>query len=267
MAGTRESRLVQTFVELADTLVNDFDVVEFLHLLTNRATALLDAAEAGLLLADPGGTLHVMASSSEQTRALELFQLQNEEGPCLECYRLGAPVIVADVDAEEERWPRFVPEARGAGFASVHALPLRLRDELVGVLNLFGSTPGRLNEPDLTAGQAMADIATIGILQHRAIHDAHVSVDQLQSALHSRIVIEQAKGVLAERAGIDMPEAFDRLRRYARSHSSRVWRTWPGHWSAATCTSMWSSLTATKPPPSPADPANVKLALLWGRSR
>ena len=222
MAPTRESRLAQAFVELADTLVNDFDVVDFLHVLTRRATELLDAAEAGLLLADPGGTLHVMASSSEATGALELFQLQNEEGPCLECYRSGTPLIVEDLDTEAGRWPRFVPEALSTGFASVHALPMRLRQEIIGVLNLFGARPGRLSDADVTAGQAMADIATIGILQQRAIHQAHVTVDQLQGALTSRIIIEQAKGTLAERSGIAMDAAFEGLRSYARHHNRRL---------------------------------------------
>lgn len=222
MAGGRETRLVGTFVELADTLVNDFDVVDFLHLLTRRATELLDAAEAGLLMADPGGTLHVMASSSERTRSLELFQLQNEDGPCLDCYRTGTPVIAEDLNAETGRWPRFGPEARAIGFASVHALPMRLRHEIIGVLNLFGARPGRLSDADITAGQAMADIATIGILQQRAIHQSHVTVDQLQGALTSRIIIEQAKGIVAERSGIAMEEAFERLRHYGRQHNRRL---------------------------------------------
>ena len=222
MDGGRETQLVRTFVELADTLVNDFDVVDFLHLLTRRATEILDAAEAGLLMADPGGRLHVMASSSERTRSLELFQLQNEEGPCLDCYRSGTPLIVEDLNAETGRWPRFVPEARAIGFASVHALPMRLRDEVIGVLNLFGADPGRLSDADVTAGQAMADVATIGILQQRAIHQSHVTVDQLQGALTSRIITEQAKGILAERSGIALDEAFERLRHYARQHNRRL---------------------------------------------
>lgn len=222
MAPTREERLVQTFVELADTLVDDFDVIEFLQMLTRRATELLDVTEAGLLLADPVGTLQLMASSSERTRALELFQLQNEQGPCLDCYRTGEPVIAEDLAAERARWPRFVPEARKDDFASVHALPLRLRQEVIGVLGLFGGTPGRLSEADLTAGQGMAHIATIGLLSQRALGESQASSDQLQHALDSRVIIEQAKGVLAERGGIDMDEAFQKLRHYARSHNQRL---------------------------------------------
>jgi GAF domain-containing protein len=222
MAPTREARLVQTLVELADTLVDDFDVIEFLHLLTLRATELLDAVEAGLLLADPGGHLQLMASSSERTRALELFQLQNEEGPCLDCFRTGQPVIAEDLDAERDRWPRFVPEACQDGFASVHAVPLRLRQDVIGALGLFGATAGRLSDADLMACQGMAHIATISLLNQRTIGEAHTATNQLQFALNSRVVIEQAKGVLAERGGIDMDEAFQTLRQYARSHNERL---------------------------------------------
>ena len=219
---SRQARLAQTFVELADTLVGDFDVVDFLHLLAIRCVELLDVAEAGLLLADLEGNLHVMTSSSERTRLLELFQLQNEEGPCLDCYHSRTAVVSGDLEADERQWPVFAPEARAAGFSSVHALPLRLRDEIVGALNLFRAAPGRLSEADAVVAQALADVATIGILQERAVREGHVTVDQLQTALNSRIVIEQAKGMLAEKLGIDMPQAFARLRSYARDHSQRL---------------------------------------------
>jgi GAF domain-containing protein len=222
MAKTREEQLVETFVELADTLVDDFDVIDFLHVLTRRVTELLDAAEAGILLADPQGILQLMASSSEQTRALELFLLQNDQGPCLDCYRTGLPVIVEDLDAELGRWPRFVPEARKDGFAAVHALPLRLRQDLIGVLGVFGASPGGLSDADIKACQGMAHIATISLLSRRAFGQSHEIIDQLQEALNSRIVIEQAKGVLAERSGIGPDQAFQNLRRYARDHNQRL---------------------------------------------
>lgn len=222
MAPTREARLVETLVELADTLVDDFDVIEFLHMLTRRASELLDAVEAGLLLADPAGRLQLMASSSEKTRALELFQLQNDEGPCLDAYKTGQPVIAQDLDADRSRWPSFVPEACKDGFASVHAVPLRLRQEVIGALGLFGATPGRLSDADLMACQGMAHIATISLLNQRSIGEAHQATNQLQFALNSRIVIEQAKGVLAERGNIGMDEAFQALRKYARNHNERL---------------------------------------------
>ena len=222
MARPREERLVETFVELADTLVDDFDVIDFLHMLTTRATELLDVAEAGLLLADPTGTLQLMASSSEQARALELYQLQNEEGPCLDCYRSGEPVISEDLERERERWPRFAEEARKDGFASVHAVPLRLREKVIGALGLFGAHPGRLGEADLTAAQGMGHIATISLLNQRALGEAHTITQQLQGALESRVAIEQAKGVLAERCGMNIDEAFHRLRQHARNTNQRL---------------------------------------------
>jgi hypothetical protein len=221
MADSRETRLLHAFVELAGAVLEDFDVADFLHLLTGRASELLDVAEVGLLLAT-GGTLHVMASSSERARSLELFQLQNEDGPCIDCFRTGTAVIVEDLDHERERWPRFVPVARAAGFASVHALPLRLREERIGVLGLLGPTPGRLGESDLVAGQAMADMATIAILQQRTIQQSVTTTEQLQTALASRIVIEQSKGILAERYGIALDDSFQQLRRYARNHNRRL---------------------------------------------
>ena len=222
MADTRESRLVRAFVQLADTLVREFDLVEFLHLLTQRSTELLDVADAGLLLADTSGTLKVMASSSEETWALEVYQLQQHDGPCLDCYRTGERVVAPDLESERDRWPGFVPLALEAGFAAVHALPLRLRDDRVGALGLFGTSPGRLGEPDLEAGQAMADVATIGILQYRSIREANIGMDQLQFALNSRVVIEQAKGVIAERRQVDMDQSFALLRGTARTHNRRL---------------------------------------------
>lgn len=212
-----EQRLARTFVELADTLVKDFDVVDFLVTLAQRCAQLLDAAEAGIMLARPEGGLKVIASSSERARLLELFEIQNQEGPCLESFRSGKPSIGKDLQKEFDRWPMFAPEATRAGYRSVHALALRCHDQVIGALNLFGTTPGAFSNEDLTAAQAMADVATIGILQQRAIAEARILAEQLQSALNSRVVIEQAKGVLSERAQIDVDEAFGFLRLYARN--------------------------------------------------
>jgi GAF domain-containing protein len=215
---TREERLARTFVELADTLVGDFDVVELMGLLVERSVELLDASAAGLLLADNQGALKLMASTSEATELVELFQVQNDEGPCLDCYRSGEPVIADDLAAAPDRWPRFARYAAEAGFSSAHALPLRLRGEVLGALNLFRAESGALGHADVAIGQALADVATIAVLQFRAVHEAHTLAEQLEEALRTRIVIEQAKGVLAERAEVGMEEAFLRLRRYARSH-------------------------------------------------
>jgi transcriptional regulator with GAF, ATPase, and Fis domain len=221
--GSREERLSEAFVDLADTLVDDFDVLDFLHSLAAHCIALLDVDEAGLMLADGTGRLVVAASSTEQVRLLELFEVQNEEGPCLDCFASGEPVVVDDLAAEPQpRWPRFDAEATAAGFRSVVALPLRLRSETIGALNLFRAEPGPLVEGDRLLAQALADVATIGILQERGSSRREVLARQLQEALSSRIVIEQAKGVLAERAGVHVDAAFEMLRSFARSHGLQL---------------------------------------------
>lgn len=214
----REARLGEAFVTLADTLVGDFDVVELLVELSRTCVEVLDAGAAGLLLADQRGHLRFMAASSEKSRLLELLELQYEQGPCLDCYHVGAPVSAADLAAETSRWPTFAPAARKAGFSSVHALPLRLRDQTIGAMNLFHNGSRRFDDADLRTAQALADVATIGILQHRAAHRSSLIAEQLQAALNSRLVIEQAKGVLAERGQLDMDAAFDLLRSYARTN-------------------------------------------------
>ena len=214
--------LAKTFVELADNLVADFDLIDFLRLLTDRCVGMLGAGAAGVLLADRDGKLRVMAASDEQVRLLELFQLQNDEGPCLECFRTGAPVTAPDLTREADRWPRFVTAAHQSGFGAVQALPMRLRDEVVGALNLFRATPGPFDPAATLIAQALADVATISLLQQRTTHRSSVLNEQLQTALNSRVLIEQAKGKLAERQNIDMEQAFTALRGYARSHNRRL---------------------------------------------
>src|ERR1700733_11087456 len=158
MGQDREQLLAATFVELADTLVDDFDVVDFLRGLADRCVALLNVDAAGLMLADQRGSLRVVASSSEQARMVELFQLQHEEGPCMECFHTGVPVSEPDLAAAGQRWPAFAPAASGAGFAAAQALPMRLRDEVIGAMNLFMAVPGQLDETALRVGQALADV-------------------------------------------------------------------------------------------------------------
>ena len=215
----REALLARTFVELADNLVDDFDVVELLTLLTHRCVEMLDVAAAGLMLVAPEGDLRVVASSSEEMRLVELFELQSQEGPCPDCYRTGEPVVSPDLAVHEVQWPHFVPVALKAGFRSAQALPMRLRGVTIGALNLFRAEVGIFEEPDVDAAQALADVATIAILQHRAAIQAHLVVDQLNHALNSRVMIEQAKGILAQRAGLDMEGAFSWLRGHARNHN------------------------------------------------
>jgi len=217
-----EQLLAKTFVELADNLVADFDLIDFLRLLTDRCVGVLGVSAAGVLLADLNGELRVMAASSEQARLLELFQLQNDEGPCLECYRTGTAVTVPDLAAEARRWPQFVAQAQLRGFTAVQALPMRLRDEVVGALNLFSSSPGLFAPAAVPIGQALADVATISLLQQRSTQVSTLLNEQLQTALNSRVLIEQAKGKLAERLDIDMEQAFTALRGYARAHQRRL---------------------------------------------
>jgi hypothetical protein len=219
----REALVLRAFVELADTLVDDYDVIDLLDRLAGYSVELLAADAVGILLGDAESALRVVASTNEQTEWMELLQLQADEGPCVDCYRSATPVSVTDLAGAAVRWPRFVAALAGRGiYGSVHALPLRLRGEAIGTLNLFHRVPGALPDADLALGQALADVATIGILSERAISRGEVLTEQLQSALNSRVIIEQAKGVLAQRGELGMDAAFDRLRRYARHNSLRI---------------------------------------------
>jgi GAF domain-containing protein len=219
---TRETILAKTLVELADTLVDDFDVVDLLTHLATRCVDVFDVEAAGLMLASPSGELRVIASSSAAMGVLETFEVQAEEGPCPDCYRTGIAVLAPELESYVDRWPTFVPEALAAGFRSAFALPMRLRGSTIGALNLFRADEGLLAAEDLAVSQAFADIATIGLLQRRAAEEARVINEQLSRALDSRVVIEQAKGMVAERAGVTMDEAFARLRAHARNHNRRL---------------------------------------------
>jgi GAF domain-containing protein len=221
MAATVDERLAQAFVELADTLVAGYDLMEFLQTLTDRCVELLEVDAAGLLLADSRGALRLLAASTEEARVVELFQIQNDEGPCLDCYRTGQAVIVSDIRSERtaSRWPRFAAATREMGYAGVHAIPMRLRDQVIGTLNLFRASPVALDPAVVVAATALVDVATIGILQERAVRQQEVVAGQLQVALNSRVIIEQAKGVLAERLRVTPDEAFVLLRHYARDHN------------------------------------------------
>jgi GAF domain-containing protein len=219
---SREEALAATFVMLADTLVDDYDVVELLDTLARSCVEILGVTAAGLLLNDQRGNLAVVASSSEESRLLEVFQLQSDEGPCLDCVRSGAPVSSGDLGQDRARWPTFVTAAVEAGFQSVFAVPMRLRDQTIGGLNLFSAAPVLASKADQGLAQALADVATIGILQQRSAHRSSLLAEQLQHALNSRIMVEQAKGVLAERHGVDMDVAFDALRHYARNNNLKL---------------------------------------------
>ena len=212
-------QFLQTFVTLADTLVDDYDLIELLHLLTLRAVAFTAADEVGILVTDETGALQCLAASTERTRLLELFQIQNAEGPCRDCITTGKPIEVEDLASRRDRWPLFAPEALSVGFRSVQAVPLRLRGQALGAMNLFSVQPGGIGPGGRMVAQAMADVATVGILQQRELFEAQTVAGQLQQALRSRVAIEQAKGVIAEQGNVGMDDAFELLRHYARNHN------------------------------------------------
>lgn len=216
---SREARIGAAFVSLADTLTADFDVVDLLHTLVHDCTSLLDAQHGGLMLADPMGHLQLMASTSEQADFVEMMQLDAGSGPCLDCYETGTPVSVSDIQEHGDKWPEFQKAALQRGFRSVNAVPMRLRNTFIGTLNLFGTGVGKLSSTDAALAQSMADVATIGIIQKRLLRESETVAEQLQHALNSRIVIEQAKGVLSELSGLDMDGAFATLRDYARNNN------------------------------------------------
>jgi GAF domain-containing protein len=218
----RIERLADVFVDVADTLVTDFDVIEFLHTVATHAAEIAGTSSAGLMLSDGDGRLQYMGASNEEVGLLELFQIQNDEGPCLDCYRNGEAVIEGELATVPTRWPVFAPRALAAGFRSVHAFPMRVRDRVIGALNVFGVDGGSLPADEARVVQALADVATIAILQERALHQAEILTEQLNYALNSRIVIEQAKGAVARTHGISIDEAFEMIRRHARSERVRL---------------------------------------------
>ncbi|MBF4609396.1 ANTAR domain-containing protein [Curtobacterium sp. VKM Ac-1393] len=222
MVHTREHRLVDAFVTLTDTLVTEYDVVELLQSLVDNATDLFDATAAGILLVNQSQDLEVVVSTSERSALVGLLQLEAGEGPCVEAFTTGSPVSVQDADEMRRRWPQFAAASQEAGYTSVHSIPLRLRDTILGSMNLFRETSGALNEDDATAARALTDVATISILQQRSVDHATLAQEQLQRALNSRVVIEQAKGFVSYTHHVDTDTAFQLLRSYARSHQIRL---------------------------------------------
>jgi GAF domain-containing protein len=218
-AMARESLLIATLVELADNLVDDFDVIDVLTMLSLRCVDAIDVDAAGVMLSSPGGELQFIASSSESMRVLELLQIQANEGPCVDCFISGQAIINHALSLDDIRWPNFSPRAIAQGFHSVHCLPMRLRGRTIGALNFFRTAQGSLTAEDVVVAQGLADVATIAILQHRTSLDARTLNSQLSNALDSRIIIEQAKGKVSQAANCDMDQAFARLRTHARNHN------------------------------------------------
>ena len=218
----RIERLIDAFATLADTLVAGYDVIDLLQTLVENCHDLLDVDSAGILLANAEGRLEVVASTSEANTLVEIMQLDANAGPCMECFQTRTVVSLPDIDVDSSRWPDFSTTALAQGIHSVYAIPLRLRETTIGTLNLMRNERGELNTADIRAAQALADVATIGILQERTIRDASTLQDQLQKALSSRIIIEQAKGVVAETADVPIEAAFGLIRQYARSHQTSL---------------------------------------------
>lgn len=222
MGSRREQQVTETFIELADTLASDYEIGEFLHTLVERCAEILRVSTAGVVIESRAGTLRLAAATSDEMEALEDAEIDHGEGPCLDAHRHGEAVSAGDLRDELGRWPNIVPLALDMGLLAVHAFPLRLRQDRIGALNLYRDSTGAFHADDVRLAQAMADVAAIGILQERKVSAAEERADQLQHALDSRVVIEQAKGVLAERAGISPAEAFERIRRHARSNHMTV---------------------------------------------
>jgi GAF domain-containing protein len=218
----RERRIVETFALLADTLVAGFDVLDLLQTLVDACGSLLDTDAAGLLLADETGRLELAASTSEASRLVEVMQLSAYAGPCIETFRTGKVLSVPDIAQVSDEWRDFRIGALRHGFHAVVALPLRLRETRIGTLNLLNERVGDLGDDDIVVAQAFADVATIGILQDRALRESDVVRRQLQNALNSRVIIEQAKGVVAHTRKVSVEDAFTIIRDYARSHSLKL---------------------------------------------
>ncbi len=216
---TRESLLVATLVELADNLVDDFDLIEVLTMLCNRCVETIDVDASGVMLLSPAGELQYVASSSESMRILELYQIQANEGPCMDCFGSGEAIVDCQLREALERWPNFAPRALDVGFQSVYCLPMRLRGRVIGALNFFRREVASLDSNDVVVAQGLADVATIAILQHQSSVDAKVLNSQLSKALNSRIIIEQAKGMIIQATRCDVDQAFSRLRTHARNHN------------------------------------------------
>jgi GAF domain-containing protein len=215
-------RFAAVIAEVADTLVDEFDLIDFLHTVTRHTADLIDAAAVGLMLADLQGKLHFIAASQEAAAMLEIFQIQNREGPCLDAFRSGTIVTSDNLGQEIHRWPRFAPRAAAAGFGAVHAIPMRLRDSVIGALNVFTRPDRHVNNSELAVVRALADVATISLLQERAIRRGSQLAEQLQLALTSRVIIEQAKGAIAQARGTTADRAFEILRSYARRHHLKI---------------------------------------------
>lgn len=217
-----DSLVSAAFIEIADFLVGPYDSIDVLRTLVDHCVTLLDVTAAGIVLADQFGALQVLASTSEESQHVELLQHRAGAGPCVDAYRYGKVVTLSDIEAEGDRFPAFQSAALSQGFHSVHAIPMRVRPKTIGALNLFRTDTGSLSVADAKIAQALADLATISILHARNLQEEAVMKEQVARALGSRVLIEQAKGIIAQRDSIDMDEAFKILRAYSREHDQTL---------------------------------------------
>lgn len=219
---SRETRITTAFVAVADTLTTDFDVLDLLHTLVEQCTSILDTDAGGLMLVDHSGQLQLMTSTSEGADFVEVMQLNADSGPCIDCFTTGTAVSVPDIEQTDGRWPAFQKTALQNGFRSAHATPLKLRGQIIGTMNLFATHPGALSDRDAAVAQALADVATIGILQERVVREGTILAEQLHRALDSRILVEQAKGILSHSLSVTVDEAFTILRAHARNNNLTI---------------------------------------------
>lgn len=217
---SREARIIDTLVELADILVTPFEPDDLLYRLVDSCLEVLDAQAAGVLLRDQSGELRAVTATSRDVKELEVFEVALSEGPSYEAFRSGEQVAVDDLANHGHEWPNITSAAQRQGFAACYGFPLRWHDDTVGALNVFlTAAQAPMSMSDQRAGRGLADIATIALLQGQRSSEADARTEQLQQALDNRVLIEQAKGLLGERHGLGAREAFERLRRYCRGHN------------------------------------------------
>jgi GAF domain-containing protein len=221
--STADGAFADVVGSVAEALLSDeLDLIDVLDQLLMACLSILGVDAAAVLIDDQNGHLIPVASSSEEARLLELFQVHMNQGPCLDAIRGGTTVFSHDLQDERERWPAFCDAALEIGYHSVVAVPMRLNGTTIGGLNIFSNQAGQQSDERRRLGTALGHLAALAISHQQSARRSAALAEQLQHALSSRVVIEQAKGVLAERLDLTMEAAFDRIRRYARDHNQKL---------------------------------------------